>query len=268
VIGAKSTQEEALASLKVLVSEYARSRTCDWDEDIKFYIPLGVAMEGLHRTRVIQDKGRQKTTIIHPNRPSQRIEIVSQGESKMVESDEIAFDNHKTLLDGFKETQMVEISRVIDLRKALKQSISNCWEVVQRYTAPLTKRRTVAMTYLSKRGKGSVNLNKQAWNDLLDTIRDKGDRKDINLFAPLELERKNQALQLEIGAIAERENALNGRLTLEDLKQTDFADSSAWVSFFTQFGTPAKRYESYYSVIDPNASNDPIFTTQTGGSSG
>jgi virulence-associated protein VagC len=248
-IGAKVSQEGALAALRTLILEYARARTSDWD-DIDYEIPLGVALEGIHRTKKIKERGREKVTTLHPRRPSERIEIFSEGEKLLIRPHETPFDHYEELLKPYQEAQKVSIKDVLELRLKAKRIINNAWEVVQNYTAPLTKRRTVAFTYISKKGKGGIALTRSSWDGLLETVRDKADHSDKSLFSPLEIERKSGVISID--AIVEREKALKGLLPLSKLKASEWATHPAWVSYFTHFGTPTRTYASYYQPLRPS----------------
>jgi len=245
---ARDSHEAAFAALKIIINEYAASRTSGWGE-IHYNIPLGQALEGLHRSKTVKERGKDKIVPIHPNRPSQRIEVFSKAEQELLKQSENAFNRYDELLAPYKKEQSVAIKYVPAFRKAASKAINDMWEVVQRFTAPLTKRRTIAYTYISKKGKGTLSLTKQSWMDILELIRQKGDRKDISLFSPLPLEVKSQEIILSAADVLQREKALNGSLLLVDLKRASFSRMPHWEEFFTFFGSTQGKYDSYYQSL-------------------
>jgi len=249
VAQARETQGECFAALKILINEYAKTRTSGWS-GISYEIPLGTALEGLHRTKEVKTRTGTKKVPVHPSRPSGRIEVFGPGEIEFIKADERPFDKYKETLEPYSKGQMVPIKDVTTLRTNAKSCITAMWEVVQRFSAPLTKRRTTALAYASKKGKGTINLTKQSWDDLLELIRHKKDRKEVALFSPLPLEIKSASKIMGAEEINQKERAVSGLLLLSELRKCDWRSDIAWREYHAFFGTPGGKYDSIYAPLE------------------
>jgi len=199
--------------------------------------------------RTTREKGREVRSPVHPHRPSERLEVFSEGEKMLISRSEDCFTAYEEELAKYKDTQFVPISELHDFRQNLKVLINKCWEVVQQYTAPLTKRRTIAYTYISKKGKGTISFSRASWESLLEAIRDRGDYKDIIIFSPMEIERKSERIIFDPVDITQREKAVNGLLPAKELKEAAWSAQPEWVSYFSFFGVKNQRYKNIYNTL-------------------
>jgi hypothetical protein len=125
---------------------------------VQYKIALPVVIEGLHKRVTEKVKGKDIVHIKKPKRPSKRIEVLSALEKKLIASFEKPFDDYKkTLKDLGNE---ISIGKIKGVRDVIRQHIHDMWAVVERFSAPLTKRRTALIAHLSENERKKLNFNK------------------------------------------------------------------------------------------------------------
>jgi hypothetical protein len=144
-----------ISTYKFLIDQYCQSvALAKWKAPIDNYtIPVGTALAGLHKTKKVQTtvnrKKITKTVTVNPNRPSQRIEVLSEAEKEIISYDERSFKSYKDLLtlpDG--ESVIINLNNVISIRKKAKSLITEMWNVVQKWSPLLTKRMKLYNSYI------------------------------------------------------------------------------------------------------------------------
>jgi hypothetical protein len=242
----RTAHEAGLNQLKTLINLFARSRSDGWKP--RYGLPLGDALKGLHRTKTIRVKGNQsKNEPIHPSRPSQRIEVFSEAEKDLIGRSEEPFDNYKKLLTDSAADQKVDIYKLKDFRAEAHKLINAMWEVVNRFTAPLTKRRQLVLANMPKRGK-AINFTKNTWTDALELIKSRNDWKEIQSFSPRDImSRYNTTDGITINSM---DGFLKGSVTQATFENADWIQTPSWISFISFFGPgPKKKYGGLYAVL-------------------
>jgi len=160
----------------------------EWSSMAKSYqVPTPMILEGLHRTKVIKEKGKDVVQTKKPKRPSKRIEVLSVGEVKLLERLESPFDEYKAAVNSLGKS--VAIKDIVKTRKDLSKIIQAMWLVVEKVSAPLTKRRTPLMSGLTENAKKRTTLNKAFLLKLSNSnfAECKADKNSVYTHSPVPL---------------------------------------------------------------------------------
>jgi hypothetical protein len=125
-----------------------------------YQVAVPLILEGLHRT--VTEKGKNNKDVVRvkkPKRPSKRLEVLSPYEAKLIRGSEQAFDDYKAKIKTL--GKVINISDIKKAREDLKVLIISMWNCVEKFSAPLTKRRTVFTAHLSESDRKRLNFNKQ-----------------------------------------------------------------------------------------------------------
>jgi len=168
-----------------------------------FEVPSSAVLEGLHRTKVVKEKGKDKILIKKPKRPSKRIEVLSLEEANILSFIEKPFDDYSEFIKSLGES--IAINKIVETRKKVKSIIAAMWIVVEKVSAPLTKRRTAFLAHLSESERKKQNINK-AFIESLKSEFFSPIKEDNNLFytispIPLLLKAVNKELVVEVSKI-------------------------------------------------------------------
>jgi hypothetical protein len=130
-----------------------------WKELAESYtVPTPLVLEGLHRKKVVKVKNKDKVQIKKPKRPSKRIEVLSPTEVKILEITEKPFNEYKDYVNGLEKE--IAVSKLKAVRERVSELIRLMWLVVEKASAPLTKRRTPFMKSLSEAERKKHVMNK------------------------------------------------------------------------------------------------------------
>jgi hypothetical protein len=199
-----------------------------------FEVPTSMVLEGLHRTKVVKERSKEVTLTKKPKRPSKRIEVLSLEEANILIKLEKAFDDYSDYIKSLHES--VPINKIVDVRKHIRELIAAMWLVVERVSAPLTKRRTAFTAGLSESEKKKININKafvqSLENDFFSSV--KADRALFYTISPQPLLIK--ALDRELlGELGKCEVNIHYILVPEG---TNPLIASCFQSFGTKTATP------------------------------
>jgi hypothetical protein len=144
-------------------------------------------LEGLHRTKLVKEKGKDIVLTKKPKRPSKRIEVLSVEEARVLEFLEKPFDEYKEYLTSLGKT--VAIADISKARNHLSKIIQAMWLVVEKVSAPLTKRRTPLVSHLTENERKKTTINKgfieaHKNNNFADC---KDDKSNIYTLSPIPL---------------------------------------------------------------------------------
>jgi len=114
-----------------------------------YNIPTPLILDGLHKKVVEKVKGKDVVHIKKPKRPSKRIEVLSKLEKQLIMQYEIPFDDYKKKMQDLGKE--ISINLIKSVREELKLLIQKMWLVVEKFSAPLTKRRTAMIAHLSEK---------------------------------------------------------------------------------------------------------------------
>jgi len=123
-----------------------------------FKVPTPMILEGLHRSKIIKEKGKDVTLTKKPKRPSKRIEVLSVQEANILTRLETPFDEYKNYLEHIGNE--VDIDKIRIVRAKVSKLIQDMWKVVERVSAPLTKRRTALVSHMTDNERKKLNINK------------------------------------------------------------------------------------------------------------
>jgi hypothetical protein len=130
-----------------------------WLERARNYkVPTPMILDGLHRTKVIKERGKDIVLTKKPKRPSKRIEVLTVEEANILRRMERPFDEYKEFLSNLGKE--VAISDIRSVREKISRLIQAMWLVVEKVTAPLTKRRTALVAHMNENERKKVNINK------------------------------------------------------------------------------------------------------------
>jgi hypothetical protein len=115
-------------------------------------------LEGLHKRVTEKVRGKDVVHIKKPKRPSKRIEVLSPLEKKLISQYEKPFDDYKETVKALGKE--VKIGDIKSVRERLRAIIQAMWLVVEKFSAPLTKRRTALCNHLSEAERKKLNFNK------------------------------------------------------------------------------------------------------------
>jgi hypothetical protein len=187
-LGSQSNISALYQTLVRLVGEYALLDACKgWRNlclDLK--VPTSAVIEGLHRRKTVREKNKDKIIIKKPKRPSKRIEVLSEFEREIIQSNENSFTEYKNYIKSLdKEIPIANISKV---RERISADIQSMWLCVEKCSAPLTKRRTPLLKRLTQQERAKVSLSKPY---VQDCITNKfswiTDRNDLYTLSPIPL---------------------------------------------------------------------------------
>jgi hypothetical protein len=145
------------------ISRFFRAIIKDW---IKFskkeWLPwvlncnlsLGQIVHDLNRTRTEKVKNKTKVLVVKPKRPSSRVEVFLTSEKQILRGFEKPWEDMKSFTGDNKN---VSFANILDVRNRYKRLLTLQWEVVQKFTAPLTKRQKLFREFI---GKARVTLNR------------------------------------------------------------------------------------------------------------
>jgi len=131
----------------------------DWSSlALKYKVATPLILEGLHRKVVTKVRNKDEVRVKKPKRPSKRIEVLSPIEAKLIAEHEKAFDDYKKKCTSLGKE--IEISSIKKTREELSTLIRDMWTVVEKFSAPLTKRRTALVSSLTEGERKKLNFNK------------------------------------------------------------------------------------------------------------
>jgi len=170
--------------------------------NVIYFFDASQVLSGLHRTRtvttVVKKKETSSTFVVKPSEPSKRIEVFTAEERAEMELKETPF---RTLSAGIASltTARVTPETLIDARKQLKREIEACWNVVEMFSATLSKNRG---RVLREALRGNERVTKESIQLFLDTARN-WTAAQIASVSPLDLiriTRKSEEDLVQIGA--------------------------------------------------------------------
>jgi hypothetical protein len=166
-----------------------------------YKIPTPMILEGLHKTVVEKVKGKDHVRTKKPKRPSKRIEVLSRLESELLRRYETPFDEYKTKMKSLGNE--IDIKDVKEVRQKLKDLINSMWIVVEKFSAPLTKRRTAMCAHLTENDRKKLNFNKA----YVDKLRSEqfstvtmGDKANMYTLSPIPIFLKCQETKYVVSA--------------------------------------------------------------------
>jgi len=142
------------------------------------------ALRGLHRTKMKKVKGRQVSVTITPNRPSARVEILSDEERMYLKAVEGKFTAYENKLAEYKEgCKLLDIGKV---RLSLKRLIDQQWELISKIS-PVLAPRTKALSSLAKMYLKKADISKQVIADICARITMDASDVDLKLIRALHI---------------------------------------------------------------------------------
>jgi hypothetical protein len=158
--GAKANITKLQSLIPRLVGIWLESKVGQiWADLARNYkVPVPMILEGLHRTKVVKEKGKDIVLIKKPKRPSKRIEVLSVEEARILESLEKPFTQYKEFIRNLDKE--IAIKDIKAARDSISKLIQAMWLVVEKVSAPLTKRRTALVAHMSESERKKVTINK------------------------------------------------------------------------------------------------------------
>jgi hypothetical protein len=123
-----------------------------------YKVPVAVALDGLHKTKTIKEKGKTKVIPKKPKRPSKRIEVLFDAEKSILKSMEVPFDEYSEYVKSLGKE--IQVSMVKRARQNVGELIHKMWLCVEKTSAVITKRRTAFLAPLSEQERKKINFNK------------------------------------------------------------------------------------------------------------
>jgi len=155
---------------------------------LTYKIPTPMILDGLHKTVTEKVKGKDVVKIKKPKRPSKRIEILSKLERNLIAEEEKPFIDYKEKMKSLGNE--IPINLIKSTRDSLRELIQKMWAVVEKFSAPLTKRRTAMLAPLTEQERRKVIFNK-AYVDRLRAENFQsvvlGDIANLYLLSPTQL---------------------------------------------------------------------------------
>jgi REP element-mobilizing transposase RayT len=161
---------------------------------LTYKVSTPLILEGLHRTKIEKLKGKDIVRTKKPKRPSKRIEVLCNAEREILLKDENVFEDYKSYLK--KLDKDVDIDKIKLQRDHIKDLITQMWTIVERYSAPLTKRRTILVAHLNEAQRKKMDFNKAFIQKHIDNeFADcKTHKSNLYVLSPIPiLLKKNQA---------------------------------------------------------------------------
>jgi hypothetical protein len=161
-ISSKSNTQRLLSCIVKLIDLWLPTTNgAAWAALVGSYmVSVPLILDGLHRTVTEKGpKGKDRIRTKKPKRPSKRIEILSPIEAKLIKGCEKAFDDYKAKIKSLGKE--IKISDIKATRDTLKGLIVDMWTCVEKFSAPLTKRRTILTEHLTESDRKRLNFNKQ-----------------------------------------------------------------------------------------------------------
>jgi hypothetical protein len=166
-----------ISTLHTLLKSIAAVRAKEISDD--YYIPKQLAVRGLHRTRNTETKKKGKVTIdvsvLTPNKPSNRLEVISRLEKDIIEQHEgNTFEELSSMThsDAHDWVSTISIKEVAVFRKEFSAKLAKCWDTVNRFTAPLTARSKLFRDIASREFREN-NLSKSVLDKVLNFLSNK-----------------------------------------------------------------------------------------------
>jgi len=142
-----------------------------WGKLLKSYkVPLSMITNNLYKKKEKVIKGKKKFIPIKPKKPSKRIEVLFQAELKIIKDDEGCFTEFKELVKSL--AGGVSLDDVNKVTKELISLTTQKWQVVQKWSAPLTTRIKILLTIGKKINNKLTKLSKNNIQSILTELTD------------------------------------------------------------------------------------------------
>jgi hypothetical protein len=134
--------ERAVSTWRQLCNEYTtKLLSKDFTKLLDVKIPTGEALKGLHRSKTIRQGNKNTSRTLPPNRPSNRIEILSAEERLFIKHIERnSFDMYDNLIKEANAQDGVCLKDLESFRLRAHRYINDSWALVTRLSPILTPR--------------------------------------------------------------------------------------------------------------------------------
>jgi len=154
---------------RIIVNYLKRYLQDEWIELAATYrVQVSAALEGLHKTKQVKEKGKLVTKPKKPSRPSRRIEVLSDVERNILITMEKPFDDYSFYLAELGKE--LEVRKIKEVRDKVSKLINEQWKVVEKTSATITKRKTYLTQNVSDSEKKKLNFNKSFVSKTLDEL--------------------------------------------------------------------------------------------------
>jgi len=138
-----------------------------WDMLTSYKVPMSKVLEGLYSYKEKVIKGKKKSSPIKPREPSKRIEVIYSSERQFMEYHEICFVDFHKLTKKHKDG--VPLLSCEDVRLEASSLTKQKWEVVKKFSAPLSYRSKVLLR-IAKELKLKQGITRQTIAQIVEEI--------------------------------------------------------------------------------------------------
>jgi len=204
-----------------------------------YSVPFGSAISGLHRTKSVVDKKTRvaKLVSLTPNRPSGRIEVLTEAENSFLLSCENAFTRYEELVSKHK-TKGVLWHDFKAVRKEANSLIAAQWETIGQVSPKLSFRTKALGKLISKEIGKKADITKNNISVVLALISEHPDEyvDEIRELSPYHLVAFAQAVRGEKRAHEQKVKVVHGNVTITGPTLKNHQDFELYEDFFEQVG--------------------------------
>jgi hypothetical protein len=163
----KAQESNYRSLLRSIIGDYCKSLSDGRYPSIEGWkVPLSAATAGLNRTKETVQNNKKIRTVIKPQRPSERLEVLLGYEKVLINKTESCFSALHNLIED--NSNGVNPEELNSFRESYRTLLNECWQVVSQWSPTLTARRTFLLSFAHK--KRNMTWNKSLMVNLIQSI--------------------------------------------------------------------------------------------------